>query len=80
MARSPLRKGQKLDQRVHEQLQAVADDPALVRSFFGHPSVALPAANICSPSVPGVLGFPKIRHKPLQVALAALKRLMRTPA
>ena len=40
VARSPLRKGQKLDQRVNEQLQAVADDPALVRSFFGHPSVA----------------------------------------
>ena len=40
VARSPLRKGQKLDRRVNEQLQAVADDPALVRSFFGHPSVA----------------------------------------
>ena len=40
VARNPLRKGEKLDQRVNEQLQAVADDPALVRSFFGHPSVA----------------------------------------
>lgn len=40
VARRPLQKGEKLEQRVTEQLQAVADNPALVRSFFGHPSVA----------------------------------------
>lgn len=40
VARNPLRKGEKLKQRVDEQLQDVADDPALVRSFFQHPSVA----------------------------------------
>lgn len=39
-ARRPLQKGEKLQERVNEQLQAVADNPALVRSFFGHPSVA----------------------------------------
>jgi transposase len=40
VARRPLRKGEKLEQRVNEQLQEIADDPDLVRSFFGHPSVA----------------------------------------
>ena len=40
VARSPLRKGEKLKERVGAQLQAVANDPALVRSFFRHPSVA----------------------------------------
>lgn len=40
VARSPLRKGEKLAQRVNEQLQDIADAPGLVRSFFGHPSVA----------------------------------------
>lgn len=30
----------KLQEKVNAQLQAVADNPALVRSFFGHPSVA----------------------------------------
>lgn len=40
VARSPLRKGERLDERVTAQLQALADKPALVRSFFGHPSVA----------------------------------------
>lgn len=40
VARRPLRRGDKLQQRVNEQLQEIADDPALVRSFFGHPSVA----------------------------------------
>lgn len=40
VARSPLRKGEKLRDRVDAQLQAVADDPPLVRSFFRHPSVA----------------------------------------
>jgi transposase len=39
-ARRPLRKGENLEEKVNQQLQAVADDPALVRSFFGHPSVA----------------------------------------
>jgi transposase len=40
VARNPLRKGEKLEQRVNEQLQEIAADPGLVRSFFGHPSVA----------------------------------------
>ena len=40
VARSPLRKGEKLRERVDAQLQSVADNPALVRSFFRHPSVA----------------------------------------
>ena len=40
VARRPLRKGEILEEKVNEQLQAVADNPALVRSFFGHPSVA----------------------------------------
>lgn len=40
VARSPLRKGEKLEQRVNEQLQDIADAPGLIRSFFGHPSVA----------------------------------------
>jgi transposase len=40
VARRPLRKGEKLERRVNEQLQQIADDPGLVRSFFGHPSVA----------------------------------------
>ena len=40
VARRPLRKGENLEEKVNEQLQAVADSPALVRSFFGHPSVS----------------------------------------
>jgi transposase len=40
VARNPLRKGEKLKDRVNEQLQSIADNPTLVRSFFGHPSVA----------------------------------------
>jgi transposase len=40
VARSPLRKGEKLKERADAQPQSVADDPALVRSFFKHPSVA----------------------------------------
>jgi transposase len=40
VARNPLRKGEKLMDRVNEQLQSIADNPTLVRSFFGHPSVA----------------------------------------
>lgn len=40
VARRPLQKGERLEERVHEQLQAIADHPELVRSFFKHPSVA----------------------------------------
>jgi len=40
VARRPLQKGEKLEERVHDQLQAIADNPRLVRSFFKHPSVA----------------------------------------
>jgi transposase len=40
VARSPLRKGEHLEDRVNEQLQQIGDTPALVRSFFEHPSVA----------------------------------------
>lgn len=40
VARKPLQKGEKLVNRVREQLQAIADNPKLVRSFFKHPSVA----------------------------------------
>jgi transposase len=40
VARSPLRVGEKLQCRVDDQLHAIAFDPALVRSFFRHPSVS----------------------------------------
>lgn len=40
VARRPLQKGERLEALVHAQLQAIADDPKLVRSFFKHPSVA----------------------------------------
>jgi len=40
VARRPLKKGEKLQDRVHEQLQKIGDNPKLVRSFFKHPSVA----------------------------------------
>lgn len=40
VARRPLRKGEKLQERVHEQLQSIGNNPKLVRSFFKHPSVA----------------------------------------
>jgi len=40
VARSPLKAGEKLQCRVDDQLQAIADDCALVRSFFKHPSVS----------------------------------------
>ncbi len=40
VARSPLRAGEKLADRVHAQLSDIAARPGLVRSFFGHPSVA----------------------------------------
>jgi hypothetical protein len=38
VARKPLQKGEKLEERVNNQLQAIAEDPKLVRSFFMHPS------------------------------------------
>ena len=40
VARNPLHKGEKLRERVDAQLQSIADDPMLARSFFRHPSVA----------------------------------------
>ena len=40
VARSPLRAGEKLQCRIDDQLQAIANDSALVRSFFRHPSVS----------------------------------------
>lgn len=40
VARRPLQKGEKLEERVHDQLQAIADNPKLVRAFFRHPDVA----------------------------------------
>lgn len=40
VARRPLRRGEKLDQRVNEQLRKIGNRPSLVRSFFDHPSVA----------------------------------------
>ena len=40
VARRPLMKGEKLQERVHEQLQKISENKKLVRSFFKHPSVA----------------------------------------
>jgi transposase len=40
VARSPLRSGEKLADRVREQLSDIQARPDLVRSFFGHPNVA----------------------------------------
>jgi transposase len=40
VARSPLRSGEKLADRVQAQLADIKARPNLVRSFFGHPSVA----------------------------------------
>ena len=40
VARRPLKSGEKLADRVHAQLEEIARKPKLVRSFFGHPSVA----------------------------------------
>ena len=40
VARRPLQKGEKLVERVREQLQAIANNPKLVRAFFKHPDVA----------------------------------------
>ena len=39
-ARQPLRKGETLEAQVTQQLTAIGRQPALVRSFFKHPSVA----------------------------------------
>lgn len=39
-ARQPLRAGEKLADRVHAQLADMASRPALIRSFFQHPTVA----------------------------------------
>ena len=39
-ARRPLQKGENLEQRIGAQLTEIGNDPALVRSFFKHPSVA----------------------------------------
>jgi transposase len=39
-ARRPLQKGEKLEDRVQEQLTEIGNNPALVRAFFKHPSVA----------------------------------------
>jgi transposase len=40
VARSPLKAGEKLKSRVDAQLQNIANNRALVRSFFRHPSVS----------------------------------------
>lgn len=40
VARRPLRKGEKLQEKVIEQLTEIQDQPALVRSFFKAPAVA----------------------------------------
>lgn len=40
VARSPLKAGEKLQCRVEEQLQNIANNTALVKSFFRHPSVS----------------------------------------
>jgi transposase len=40
VARSPLKKGENLQQRIDQQLRLIGDDPRLVRSFFQHPSVS----------------------------------------
>lgn len=40
VARRPLMKGEKLEEKIAEQLSDIRNDPDLVRSFFGAPSVA----------------------------------------
>lgn len=40
VARRPLMQGEKLQERVQEQLQGIGNNPGLVRSFFNHPSIA----------------------------------------
>jgi len=39
-ARRPLQKGEKFEEHVHAQLAEIGSHPALIRSFFKHPSVA----------------------------------------
>ena len=39
-ARRPLQRGEKLEPRIAAQLNEIGSNPKLVRSFFGHPSVA----------------------------------------
>jgi transposase len=39
VARSPLQRGEKLEHRIHDQLEQIQHDPKLVRSFFQHPDV-----------------------------------------
>ena len=40
VARSPLKAGERLQCRVHSQLQSIASNKALVKSFFRHPCVS----------------------------------------
>ncbi|MEO6320800.1 MAG: IS630 family transposase [Polaromonas sp.] len=40
VARSPLKAGERLQCRVHSELQNIANNKALVKSFFRHPSVS----------------------------------------
>ncbi len=40
VARTPLRRGEKLQEKVNAQLAAIKNTPNLVRSFFRAPSVA----------------------------------------
>ena len=40
VARRSLKTGENLQARVHEQLQNIGNNATLVRSFFGHPSIA----------------------------------------
>lgn len=39
VARRPLQKGEKLEPKIHEQLEQIQCNPKLVRSFFQHPDV-----------------------------------------
>ena len=40
VARSPLKAGENLQCRVDAQLQNIANNPALVQTFFRHPSIS----------------------------------------
>jgi len=40
VARRPLKKGEKLSEKVDQQLRHLANNPEMVRSFFKHPDVA----------------------------------------
>jgi transposase len=39
VAKSPLQKGEKLEPRIHDQLEQIQHNPKLVRSFFQQPEV-----------------------------------------